>query len=187
MKLVIGVTGSVASKLTPKLVSAILARIPRVETTVIATERSLYFFRQEDVSAKVMTDKFEWPEGQYLKGAPIPHIDVGEWADLLLIAPLSADTLSDMAHGKANKFLTSTVLAWPRTKLMMLAPAMNTRMWTNPITQRNLDVVREVYRTMIIDPVDGKLACGTQGIGAMAHIDTIVHKLRLFQLLELSY
>jgi|ERR1035437_2659111 phosphopantothenoylcysteine synthetase/decarboxylase len=177
MKLILGVTASVAAKLTPKLVAAILSARPDIELKVIATERSLYFFRREDVAVPVMTDKDEWPEGGYVKDQVIPHIDLGDWADALLIAPLSADTLSDMAHGKASKFLTSVVLAWPREKPMILAPAMNTRMWENPITQSNLDMVRRVYRTQIVGPREGVLACKTKGIGAMAQIETIVASL----------
>ena len=177
MKVILGITGSVAAILTPKLVGAITARIPGVELRIIATERSLYFFDSKTIAAPVMTDKDEWPEGGYLKGNPVPHIDMGDWADKLLIAPLTADTLSDMAHGKADKFLTSTVLAWPLTKPLILAPAMNTRMWENPITRRNLETVQAVYEVQVVGPVTGHLACGTSGIGAMANIDDIVDSL----------
>ena len=177
MKLILGVTASVAAKLTPKLVAAILKAIPDIEIKVVATERSLYFFKREDVAAPIMTDKDEWPEGGYVKDQPIPHIDLGDWADILLIAPLSADTLSDMAHGKASKFLTSIVLAWPREKPIILAPAMNTRMWENPITQGNLNMVRQVYKTKVVEPREGMLACKTTGVGAMARIEDIVASL----------
>ena len=180
MKLILGVTGSVAAKLTPKLVAAILAKHPDAEIKVIATVRGLYFFDRQAVESQgvsVMTDKDEWPEDGYVKGAPVPHIDLGEWADKLLIAPLTADTLSDMAHGKADKFLTSTVLAWPQEKPIFLAPAMNTRMSMNSITRRNLQMVKENCRTYVIEPVEGHLACGTTGIGAMAKIDDIVAEL----------
>ena len=174
LNLVFGVTASVAAKYTPKFVRAILNALPGVEIKVVATERSLYFFDRAEVPVPVLTDKFEWPEGGYVKGAQVPHIDLGDWADTLLIAPLTADTLSDMAHGKADKFLTSIVLAWPREKRMILAPAMNTRMWENPITQANFETVVQVYRATIIGPDEGMLACGTKGIGAMANIDAIV-------------
>lgn len=176
MNLLLGVTGSVAATLTPKLTRELLALDVHVELKIISTERGLYFFDRESVSAlaPVLTDKDEWPESGYSKGSPVPHIDLGDWADLLLIAPLTADTLSDMAHGKADKFLTSTVLAWPREKPLVIAPAMNTRMWENPVTQRNLQTMLEVYQTTIIKPIEGKLACGVTGVGAMARIETIV-------------
>ena len=173
-KLLVGVTGSIAAKYTVKLVNAIITRIPDVVLRVIATEHGLYFFDREKIPVLVMNDKYEWPEAGYTKGDPVPHIDLGDWADELLIAPLTADTLSDMAHGKANKFLTSTVLAWPLEKPMILAPAMNTRMWQNPITQENLQKVQKVYRAQIVGPVVGRLACGTVGVGAMADINDIV-------------
>ena len=166
MKLLLGVTGSAAAKLTPKLVATILEKIPGVELRVIATERGLYFFDRSNIPVPVMTDKDEWLEGGYCKGNPVPHIDLGDWADKLLIAPLTADTLSDMAHGKGDKFLTSTVLAWPFGKPVILAPAMNTRMWENWIVQQNLKTVINVYGAQIVWPVEGNLACGTKGIGA---------------------
>ena len=177
MKLLIGVTGSVAAKLTPKLISAIIRGVPKIEVKVIATDRSLYFFSRDEVSVPILTDRDEWSAGGYVKGSDILHIDLGEWADVLLIAPLSADTLSDMAHGRANKFLTSTVLAWHRERPIILAPAMNTRMWENPITQGNLQTVREAYNIRVIGPEEGVLACRTTGVGAMARIETIVASL----------
>lgn len=174
MRVLLGVTASVAAKLTPRLVTSIVEAIPEVELKVVATERSLYFFRCEEVIVPVLTDKDEWPEGGYVKRSQVPHIDLGDWADVLLIAPLTADTLSDMANGKASKFLTSIVLAWPLEKPLILAPAMNTRMWENPITQKNLQVVQKVYKTSIVGPEVGTLACNVRGIGAMANIKTIV-------------
>lgn len=174
MKLLLGVTGSVAAKLTSKLVAAIRAKYPDIEIVVITTVCGHYFFKRGEVNAEVKTDKDEWPEGGYLKGAPVPHIDLGEWADKLLIAPLTADTLSDMAHAKANKFLTSTILAWTIGKPLIIAPAMNTRMWQNPIVQENLTKIVRVYQARVIEPIEGNLACGVTGVGAMAKIDDIV-------------
>ena len=174
MKVLLGITASVAAILTPKLVLNIKAAIPEIEIKVIATERSLYFFQRDELDVPVLTDKEEWPEGEYQKGQPVPHIDLGDWADLLVIAPLTADTLSDMAHGKADKFLTSAVLAWPKEKSIIVAPAMNTRMWENPITRENLQKVKEAYRLIIVWPKVGNLACGSAGVGAMADINTII-------------
>lgn len=173
MKLLIGVTASVAASLTPKLVLAIAKNIPNIEIKLIATSKSLYFFQKEDVAFPILTDKDEWPETGYIKGAEVPHIELGNWADVLLIAPLTADTLSDIAHGKSSKFLTSVVLAWPREKQIIVAPAMNTRMWENPITQANLSVIQDTYDAEVIGPKEKMLACGTYGIGAMADIATI--------------
>ncbi len=175
MKILVGVTGSVAAIHTGKLVDAILANDPSHQVKVISTQRGLYFFDRAKVTSEVLTDKDEWTDNGYHKGDVVPHIDLGQqWADILVIAPLSADTLSDMAHGKADKFLTSIVLAWPREKKMILAPAMNTNMWTNPIVQNNLASVCQTYRVQVINPVEGMLACGVRGIGAMARHETII-------------
>ena len=171
-KVILGVTGSVAATLTAKMVKALVDA--DMEVKVVSTERGLYFFDRKAINVPVFSDKDEWQEGGYLKNVPVPHIDFGDWADILLIAPLTADTLSDMAHGKADKFLTSIVLAWPKEKPLVFAPAMNTRMWENPITRANLEIVRTVYQIKIVGPVSGRLACGFVGLGVMARIEAIV-------------
>jgi phosphopantothenoylcysteine decarboxylase len=172
MKVLLGVTGSVAAVLTPKLVRAL--KIAGHAVRVVSTERGLYFFYRGDVDAPVLSDKDEWPEDGYRKENPIPHIDLGQWADILLIAPLTADTLSDMANGKCDKFLTSIVRAWPRKKPIFIAPAMNTRMWEHPLTREHILRLKEWYNLGVLNPVSKRLACGEVGMGAMADISAIV-------------
>jgi len=178
VKILLGVTGSVAAILTPKLVSAL--KDLNAEIKVIATQRGLFFFDKNQLNVPVQTDKDEWPETGYLKNSPVLHIDLGDWADIFLIAPLTADTLSDIAHGKADKFLTSTVLAWPHSKPIIIAPAMNTKMWENPITQGNIITVTRNYNIKMVQPIEGDLACGTHGIGAMARIESIIKEVSAY-------
>lgn len=174
MKILLGVTGSVAAKLTPKLVRAIKDADPHVELRIVTTTPALYFFERGKVNAQFFMDIDEWPGGHYEKGQEIPHIALAQWANKFLIAPLTANTLCEIANGGATKLITSTVLAWPRRKPMLIAPAMNTQMWENPLTQRNVQTVIETYSATLIEPQNGKLACGIEGIGAMANIDDIV-------------
>lgn len=203
MKVLLGVTGSVATILTPKLIQAL--ENANHEVRLVSTQRGMFFLNTEELCphtlvdelnryiCKIYTDKDEWPANGWHKDDPIKHIDLGTWADLLLIAPLSADTLSDIAHGKADKFLTSIVLAWNRSKPVLFAPAMNTNMWINPITQTNLKIVDSTYNTprhykyglsCVINPIVKKLACGTIGIGAMANISDIVNKVNMWSQLQ---
>jgi phosphopantothenoylcysteine decarboxylase len=187
IKIILGVTGSVAATLTPKLAQALVDAGHEVK--VVSTQRGMYFFEPvcfsdgttwvlgtdyENKQARLFTDADEWPRGGYKKSQEIPHIDLGKWADAMVIAPLSADTMSDIAHGKADKFLTSLVLAWDVNKPMVIAPAMNTNMWESPITQENLSIIQAFYNPFVVEPVEKTLACGDVGTGAMADIDDIV-------------
>jgi len=183
MKIVLGITGSVAATLTPKIVKALQDVGHEVE--VVTTERGEYFFKAEEVPAKIWRDKDEWPADGYTKGAPVPHIEFHKWADMLLIAPLTADTLADIANGKADKFLTCIARAWPLDKPFAVAPAMNTNMWKHPVTVEQLTKIGSWFpRFKIIDPISSMLACGDVGIGAMARISTIVDIVKSFETAE---
>ncbi len=172
------VTGSVAAKLIGKVVYNLVAANCKVQ--VVVTRAGKFFVDMEEFrqyfgdTVKVWTDVDEWPQSGYKRGDPILHIDLGKWADLLLIAPLSANTLAKIAHGVCDNLLTSLVLAWDRDKPVVLAPAMNTNMWTNPITVANLKTVEKVYAARVVPPQSKTLACGDTGVGAMADIDKIV-------------
>src|SRR4029079_16580877 len=102
-------------------------------------------------------------------GAPVLHIELRRWADLLLVAPLDANTLAKFALGLADNCLTCVYRAWDRPKPIVLAPAMNTLMWDDPATGRHLAQVKEDMgpRVTIVPPQVKPLACDDIGIGAM--------------------
>ncbi|MDO8583590.1 MAG: flavoprotein [bacterium] len=177
MRTLIGITGSVAATLAPKLVSAV-AELGAVE--VVATKASLYFFKPADLPVPVLLDEIEWPGTAYVKGQRIPHVLLRDCADVLLIAPLTADTLAKLAHGRADNLLTAVVRAWDMKKPLVLAPAMNTKMWEHPATAEHLATLKRWYGDAlhVIPPVSKMLACGDEGMGAMAPIETIVEALR---------
>ena len=104
------------------------------------------------------------------------HIQLAESADLAVIAPASADVIAKIAGGIADDMLTSVMLAL-RDKPVIICPAMNTHMYENPITQRNLSFLRE-YGYHIVEPREAKLACGTGGKGALAENDVILNSIR---------
>lgn len=174
--ILLGVTGSVAAKLTPKLTEALKAI---GEVDVIATDAAKYFWEYEDAPGDVWTEEDEWPGEIYEKDQDVPHIALGDWADILVVAPLTANTLTKMVIGLADDLLTCTYYAWPEEKPVVLVPAMNTRMWQNPLTRQHLDLLhhRRVKHTLV-PPVARRLACGTTGVGAMADIDDIVIAVR---------
>jgi phosphopantothenoylcysteine decarboxylase len=176
MKVLLGITGSVAAVLTPKIVKAL--KNAGHEVKVVSTDRGLYFFDSTKVETEVFKDMDEWQEGGYVKNSDVLHIDFGKWADVLLIAPLTADTLSDIANGKCDKFLTCIARAWPLTKPMLFAPAMNTNMWEHPVTAEHLKKIALWLSgsLVVIPPIEKRLACGDVGKGAMADIVTIVEE-----------
>ena len=107
----------------------------------------------------------------------IEHIDIGKETDIFLVAPASANTIAKLAMGLADNMVTSTALALPQGTKKLLAPAMNTRMLEHPATQRNLKLLQD-YGYQIIQPRHATLACGDQGSGALASVETIVETVK---------
>lgn len=175
MNILLGITGSVAAGLIPKLVAELSA--VGHEIVIVPTKSSLYFWDKKTVNVEIYEEKHEWPGERYEKGDDVMHINLRDWADVLLIAPLTANTLAKMANGLSDNFLTSIIRAWDRENEIVIAPAMNTKMWEHPITEEHLDKLQKWYKLHIIYPVSKKLACGETGVGAMAPISEIINKI----------
>jgi len=115
-------------------------------------------------------------------GDPVLHIDLREWADVFLIAPLSAHTLAKLANGLCDDTLSCVARAWdfgspsrPVAKPLILAPAMNTAMWEHPLTQRQLEQMQSFTpKVQVVEPASKLLACGEVGMGALAAVDDIM-------------
>ena len=183
LKVLWGLTGSVASTLTPKIIKD---ASEKYDLKMVATSAAEFFFNYSDLayfSVSLYNDDHEWKWedpcffGQYRdlwqKNDPVLHIELRDWADVLVIAPLTANTLAKMANGICDNLLTSVVRAWPREKPIIIAPAMNTVMWESPFTNCHLKTLKEIFDITIVNPVEKELACGDVGIGAMAHLNTI--------------
>ncbi len=173
MKILLVATGSVAAILVPRIVDMMLGE--GHEVCVVATEPSLAFWNRNmlRVDVNVYRDADEWPL-VYQKGDPILHIELRSWADIVVIAPLSANTLAKMAHGIADNLATSVMRAWDLEKPVIVTPAMNTLMWQHPVTAEQLAILSRWYKKFfVIHPVEKELACGDFGVGAMAPIDSI--------------
>jgi phosphopantothenoylcysteine decarboxylase / phosphopantothenate---cysteine ligase len=111
------------------------------------------------------------------------HIELGEWAEVFLIAPLTANTLGKLAYGLADNLLTNTVMA--SVCPILLAPAMNTDMWEQQSVQRNWQLVQTDDRYHVLDPGNGRLACDRVGVGRLAeppeilaHLESLLHTSR---------
>lgn len=167
---VIGVTGGIAVYKALDVISAL--RKKDIEVHVIMTESASKFVNPltfQSISQNiVVTDMFAEP-----KAWEIQHISLAQKADLMLIAPATANVIGKISNGIADDMLSTTVMA---TKAkVLIAPAMNTNMYQNPIVQNNISKLKD-FGYKFIEPASGRLACGDIGIGKLADVNTIVER-----------
>ncbi len=172
-KIVLGVTGSIAAykaaDLTSKLVKlgADVHVVMTREATEFITPLTLRTLSRNPVAHDL------WKEGE---GWQPGHIELADTADLLLVAPVTAHTLACFAHGLAPDLLTSIYLATRAP--VMLAPAMNSKMYEHEATQANLATLRARGHA-IVEPDTGLLACGYEGVGKLAPVEEIIERITL--------
>ncbi|XP_020571388.1 phosphopantothenoylcysteine decarboxylase-like [Phalaenopsis equestris] len=149
------------------------------EVRAVATKSALHFVDKSSLPSSVIlyTDDDEW-SGWKKIGDEVLHIELRKWADVLVIAPLSANTLAKVAGGLCDNLLTCIVRAWDYSKPLYVAPAMNTFMLNNPFTKRHLHTIGELG-VSLLPPITKKLACGDYGNGAMAEPSVIYNTVRL--------
>ena len=152
----------------PDLIRRLIAQGSRV--TPVLTQSSAKFVTPLSIAAlarsKVYTELFDLTEE-----AQMGHIELSRAADLILVAPATAQIIAKMAHGMADDLATTLLLATDTP--VMIAPSMNVRMWQHPATQRNLKQLQQ-DEVQLIDPNDGEMACGEYGPGRMAEVDEIL-------------
>lgn len=107
----------------------------------------------------------------------VNHIEIAKKTNLFLVAPATANTITKLANGLADNMVTATALALPSHVKKVIAPAMNTKMYENPLTQHNLERLKQ-FGWEIIEPREAVLACGDHGTGALADINTIIEKVK---------
>lgn len=168
----IGCTGSVASVKVPILVQELMNIDDQLEIKVVTTENALHFFDHTCLQVPVLRDADEWQAWKTMKD-PVLHIELRRWADLMVIAPLDANTLAKIACGMCDNLLTCTVRAWDVKRPLLFAPAMNTHMWNHPLSAKQTMELR-AFGYKEIPCIKKTLACGDTGYGAMAEVSTIV-------------
>ncbi|CAO3620226.1 unnamed protein product [Mucor fragilis] len=164
--ILIGATGSIAAIKVPLLVE-FFQKHANIHVKVVVTEAAHFFVKDMEVHCPVYREQDEWNEWKKISD-PILHIELRNWADIMVIAPLDANTLGKLANGLCDNLLTCVLRAWDVSKPVVACPAMNTSMWHHPFTAKHLEVLENVLHYKIIQPISKKLACGDTGIGAMA-------------------
>ena len=171
--ILLGVTGGIAAYKAAALASALVKQHAAVE--VVMTENATKFVTpltfEQLTGRRTMVDTFDRNFSHQVE-----HISLASRTDLVIVAPATANVCAKLAHGLADDMLTTTVLACRCPKL--IAPAMNTNMYENPVTQDNLALLRR-YGWEVIEPASGRLACGAVGKGKMPEPeDLLQHILR---------
>lgn len=169
----LGVTGGIAAYKAAALASVLVKLHANVE--VVMTENATKFITpltfEQLTGRRTMVDTFDRNFSHQVE-----HISLAERTDLVIVAPATANVCAKLAHGLADDMLTTTILACKCPKL--IAPAMNTNMYENPVTQDNLTTLRH-YGWDVIEPASGRLACGAVGKGKMPEPEDLVqHILR---------
>jgi phosphopantothenoylcysteine synthetase/decarboxylase len=173
LNILLGVTGGVAAYKAVDLASKLTAAGARVNT--VMTENACRLVGPKSFEAvtnsAVFTTMWSTP-GEY----EISHIALTDWANIVVVAPATAGIIGKIANGICDDLLSTTLCAcWPliESGAALLAPAMNTHMWTNPAVQSNVKTAQEMGFGLI-GPVEGRLACGAEGIGRMSEPQDIL-------------
>lgn len=212
----IGCTGSVATIKLPLILQAL--SVHNVAIRVVLTDSATEFLQGQSAEQPTLasllsiasveaiyTDKDEWAV-PWTRGAPILHIELRRWADIMVVAPLSANALAKMSIGLSDSLLLSVVRAWdtqgnidpPRPGLssalrsgtgqkpLLVAPSMNTAMWAHPVTSKQIAILEGEWNASsggwihVLRPMEKLLACGDTGAGAMKDWREIVSEIEVF-------
>ena len=173
MNVLLGITGSIAAYKAADIANTLTKEGHSVKT--IMTKGGAAFITpltlQTLTKQPVYTDVFCEDDP-----SAVQHISLAQWADVVVIAPASADIIAKIAAGTGDDMLSTTMLAaWKKPRIV--CPAMNTDMYENPVTQRNLKTLAELGFTFV-EPKADMLACGVVGKGALANIPDILDAVR---------
>jgi phosphopantothenoylcysteine decarboxylase len=170
MTIILGVTASIAAYKAADIASKLTKQDRSVHVVMTAgatqfiTPLTLQTLSRHPVTTSIFDEKSSWHPG---------HIELADSADLLLIAPATADIIARLAHGFADDALTAIALATAAP--LLIAPAMNGKMWLHAATVANVELLRQ-RGAAFIGPEEGMLACGYEGIGRLWPVDEIVAK-----------
>ena len=169
-KILLGITGSIAAYKSPLIVRELVKAGAHVN--VIMTPSAEQFVSKLVLSnlsrSPVVVRMFD----EEMQSSGAWHIQLAHWADMMIIAPCSATTLSRIATGNCDTALSTLAIALPKEIPFLISPAMDSTMWQNPATQRNVDIVKN-DGAVIIPPEEGELSSGITGPGRMPEIETL--------------
>ena len=168
--ILLGITGSIAAYKAADIASGLTKRghdvhcVMTTDAAEFVTPLTLQVLSKHPVTSGLYDEKQSWHPG---------HIQLADDADLILVAPATANVLAKFAHGLADDTLSAIALA-TRAKFLH-APAMNGKMWLHPATQENVEKLKS-WDHQFIGPEEGMLACGYEGIGRLWPVDGIIEK-----------
>ncbi len=171
MKVLLAISGGIAAYKCPELVRQLRKGGHEVQCALSKAATRLV-----SVHALAAVSSNPVHESLWASDGSMPHIDLPRWCDVFLLAPATADCMAKCALGLADDLITTAFLALEPEKKLLVAPAMNNVMWNKSIVQTHVQTLSQ-SGAQIIDPVSGELACGEEGIGAMAdpsHIAELV-------------
>ena len=168
--ILVGISGGIAAYKIPELIRSLVKA--GAEVRVATTQNALQFVTEltlQTVSGcSVYSDVFA-----AINAHATEHISLPEWADAMIVAPATANVLCKIANGIADDALTTTICSCVARKPIIVAPAMNDKMWENPAVQKAVETIRSWSNIRIVGPEEGPLACGTNGKGRMAEIEEL--------------
>ncbi len=173
MNIVLGISGSIAAYKAADLASQLVKLGHEVHVVMTAsavefiTPLTLQTLTRQPVLVSLEDEKQSWKPG---------HIELADRAGLLVVAPASANVIGQFANGLSSDPLTSIYLALPRTTPVLIAPAMNGKMWLHPANQRNVAQLT-ADGCSFVGPAEGDLACGYEGIGRLASVEEILARI----------
>lgn len=181
-------SGSVATLKIPELITKIVA-LGRIKIRVVCSSKAAYHFLERSKTYNLhyynefiklggydlIIDEYdEWAWNQI--GDPVLHIELRKWADIIVVAPASADLIAKAASGISDSLLLSVLRAWDfknHNKPCILCPAMNSLMWDHPSTRESIDKL-EKWGWIVVGPATKKLACNDTGKGALEEVNNII-------------
>lgn len=168
--IVVGISGGIAAYKIPELIRSLVKA--GAEVRVTTTQNALQFVTELTLQtlsgSRVYSDVFA-----AINEHATEHISLPEWADAMIVAPATANVVAKMASGIADDALTTTIASCVARKPMVVAPAMNDKMWENPATQKAVATIRQWSNVRVLEPAEGLLACGTSGKGRMPEIEDL--------------
>ena len=168
--ILVGISGGIAAYKIPELIRGLVKA--GAEVRVATTRHALEFVTEltlQTVSGHpVYSDVFA-----AINAHATEHISLPEWCDAMIVAPATANVVAKMAAGIADDALTTTLCSCVARKPILIAPAMNDKMWENPATQHAIETIRGWENIRVIEPTEGPLACGTNGKGRMPEVEEL--------------